>query len=496
MRLQIIAGNLVTLLVVGIVGFFLVKSQLTQGLAAQVDSEVTADQGQVNRLLRLSALEFVEQVEDRAITAPVTSVFGALDEDGRRRRAFDAATGVAAWFQDPQRNHGGRPDIVAITDNAGRVIARDVDINRMFGEQLTTRLPGLRDVLANGTTSHDAFKAEERLVLDVGMAPIRGTDGTVVGALVVGYDISNGVASALAELVQGDVAFVESGKVYSSSLTAPAANALTQVLEGPQQAATRSAQDGGTSTPFLAELSGTSYVGVVSTLPMVSSVKMAYVVLGNRSARLELAKSANVFLYLMLFGLVMMVGYGAFVANSVLDPIEDMEEGVLAVINGQADRRIEVDEEDFGGLAYRINQLIAMATGVSDEGSANGGAWEGEAGGSAAPAPGPVAALAAAAAAAAAPAASGGANDPIDDPALASRLAAESEEAYHARIFQEYVAAKRAAGEDVSAIPQDRFIQRLQGNAKNLAARHGVPQVRFQVQTDGSQVILRPVLIR
>mgnify|MGYP000914645628 CR=1 FL=1 len=116
MRLKIIAGNLVTLLVVGIVGFFLVKSQLTQGLAAQVDSEVTADQGQVNRLLRLSALEFVEQVEDRAITAPVTSVFGALDEDGRRRRAFDAATGVAAWFQDPQRNHGGRPDIVAITD--------------------------------------------------------------------------------------------------------------------------------------------------------------------------------------------------------------------------------------------------------------------------------------------------------------------------------------------------------------------------------------------
>ena len=87
-------------------------------------------------------------------------------------------------------------------------------------------------------------------------------------------------------------------------------------------------------------------------------------------------------------------------------------------------------------------------------------------------------------------------NDPIDDAAIAARLAAEPENAYHARVYQEYVAAKRSAGEDVSNIPQDRFLQRIQGNAKNLAQRHGVAQVRFQVQADGGQVILRPVLIR
>ena len=58
------------------------------------------------------------------------------------------------------------------------------------------------------------------------------------------------------------------------------------------------------------------------------------------------------------------------------------------------------------------------------------------------------------------------------------------------------MAAKEAAGENVSNITQDRFVQRLQANEKSLIKKHGCRMVRFQVQVKGTQVNLRPVIIQ
>ncbi|MCZ7678469.1 MAG: hypothetical protein M5U28_06735 [Sandaracinaceae bacterium] len=58
------------------------------------------------------------------------------------------------------------------------------------------------------------------------------------------------------------------------------------------------------------------------------------------------------------------------------------------------------------------------------------------------------------------------------------------------------MSAKEALGENVSNITKDRFVQRLQANEKSLLKKHGCRMVRFQVQTKGTQVNLRPVIIR
>jgi hypothetical protein len=84
----------------------------------------------------------------------------------------------------------------------------------------------------------------------------------------------------------------------------------------------------------------------------------------------------------------------------------------------------------------------------------------------------------------------------IDDPALASTLAAESEIAYNERIYREYVTAKQSLGENVANIPKERFSQRLKGRADALVQKHGCRMVRFQVSTENEQVVLRPVVIR
>lgn len=492
MRLKIIAGNLIAVLVSGLLAFYLVRAQLVSGLGAQVDEAIVGEQQLFAQTWKLTALEFVDQVRDRASTEAVVGAFAALDEDGRRRRAFEAAQAVAAWFQDPSRGRGGRPDIVAITDGAGKVIARDTDQNRMFGEVLTTSMPSLRRVLATGAAAHDAWRlGDENKVLRVAIAPIRSPEGTIIGGLVVGYDVTDTIATDAARLLGRDVAFLVEGRVYASSQTlsgAPAAD-LGRAITGPQRDALRAALAGATSSPLRLTLGDHERVGVLAQLPMMTAVPMAYAVLGDRTAAQELAGTANYILLLMGVALIIVIAYGFIVSNAILDPIEDIEEGVLAVINGRHDLRIEVEGEELGGLAYRVNQLINVFTGVSEGDEAGGSPPSGESWtGLESTVPG----------AGTMPAAPppGGANDPVDDPAIAASLAAEPEDAYYARVFAEYVTAKQANGEDVSSIPQDKFVARLKGQAQSLATRHGVASVRFLVHAADGQVAMRPVLIR
>jgi HAMP domain-containing protein len=201
----------------------------------------------------------------------------------------------------------------------------------------------------------------------------------------------------------------------------------------------------------------------------------------------------NVILVLMVLGAVLVIAYGFVIGNTIMRPIEEIEEGVLAVINGRTDTRLEVASPELGGLAFRINQLLNVFTGTAESTEDEQGRvsmppsaadWKDAAFADAAvPAP-------------ASKAASSNPDEPIEDPALAARLGAEDEAAYSKRIYDEYVAAKQKLGENVSNIPQDRFLQRLGARGTALAQKHGCRLVRFHVETGNDQVVLRPVLIR
>ena len=502
MRLKIIAGNLVAVLLLGLVSYFVVRSDLELQLSNRVSGQIGNDQALLDRSLRILALDFVSQVKQRAGDADVKLVFTALDEEGRRTRAFEATERSSAWLGDPARGSRGRPDIVVITDDSGKVLARNADRNRMYGSRLDTALPAVSGTLRDGESRHDVWKkVDEGKVLEVAAAPIRSEEGTIVGTLVVGYDLSNGLAQSEGKTLGGrDVAFLADGKVYSSSFTENVAKQLRAYLFGDAAAATTAAMNGAASGAWKAKLGDSDYVGVLAPLPMAGTSKVAYAVLANRTdaVRVVAESTDTVILLTVIFALVVL-GYGFMIGNSIVKPIEEIEEGVLAVINGNTDLRLDTNNADYGGLAYRINQLLNVFTGVSEgDGEDDQGrvsnvhqeAWKDSAfsdGGAAGGAAG---------ASAPAGAGAGAAGEAIDDPALAAKLSAEPEEAYYKRVFAEYVAAKKAAGESVANIPEDRFTQRLKGNEQALVKKHGCKAVRFQVQKSGGQVSLQPVLIR
>ncbi|MDB4974445.1 MAG: hypothetical protein JWN48_2786 [Myxococcaceae bacterium] len=502
MRLKIIAGNLVAVLLLGLVSYSVVGSDLRHDVMSKLLAQIGNDQVLLDRSLRLTALEFVDDVKTRASDSDIRAVFTALDEDGRRTRAYEAAERSAGWFGDPARGPRGRPLIVAVTDDTGKVLARDADRNRMYGSKLDSSLPAVRSTLRDGESRHDVWKKDdEGKLIEFAVAPIRDDSSQVVGTLVVGYDISNGLAQSEGKRLGGrDVAFLVDGKVYSSSLNETLAKKLGSFWFGEAKDVTAQALGGTVSQPWVTTAGDSEFAGVLAPLPEARSTRVVYAVLADRTeGAKEAASPTKIILALTLVFSLVVLAYGFMVGNTIVRPIEEIEEGVLAVINGNTEVRLDTSNADLGGLAYRINQLLNVFTGVSeaaaedddDQGppAASNADWKDtDAFADGQPS-------SAAVAGAPAPAAAPAGVEPIDDPALAAKLEREPEAAYYKRVFDEYATAKRANGEAFN-VPEDRFTQRLKGNEQAVAQKYGARAVRFAVQTRGGQVLLSPVLIK
>jgi hypothetical protein len=78
------------------------------------------------------------------------------------------------------------------------------------------------------------------------------------------------------------------------------------------------------------------------------------------------------------------------------------------------------------------------------------------------------------------------------DPDAIRALAAEPAAQYYARIYREYIAAKRALGEQTDHITEQAFTTRIQGMEQDMAAKHG-RTVRYQVQARSKEVVLLAV---
>ena len=483
MRLKLIAGNLVIVLLVGLGSYLVVRTQLRSELSRRLEDSIGDDSELFARSWRADGARLAEGVGNRATSNSVRNVFTALGEANQRRRAFEAAQEVSKWFQDPARGRGERPHIVAVIDETGRVIARDTDRNRMYGDPLLSSVPVLRRVLQRGASKYGVWAYQDKL-LQVGVAAVRNDQGGVVGALLVGYDLSNGFAKQEARLIGHDLLFVMGERIYSTSTAVDVRDALQDALYSPPlDNGTLAALQGKPTLPWMTTLSGDEYVGITAALPMARGVEAAYVILADHAKHTALAGIANMILWLTLLGIAGVAIYGYIIANSLMDPIEQMEDDILAVINGRGDIRLDVDTPELGGLSYRVNQMINLFTGVAEEDEegravTSSGGWESVSASNSGSASGP----------------SARSRVTADDPE-ASALAAVPEGQYYAQLYKDYVAAKQAVGEDVSSISETRFIERIKGNAAHLIKKHEAQMVRFKVETIGNQVNLKPVVI-
>lgn len=479
MRGKIIGFFSIVVLLVGVLAFALMRATL--GDASNREDSSRAVTAAVTQL-ELEALR-IERWLAAQTTARVAlrNLFDAGTPEARSKTATDAADALNEAAKRDPVFATAVPAIVVIVDAKGVVVGRNGSA-LMRGDKLGERHPAMVETVAAGATGSDVWLSPQHSEqLLASYAPIRDAQGAVVGGVAVGTPLSDERLGQTASGTSGSMLFaaVPSGdKLEVVAKTAGADADLVSALRSPE--ATASGRQA-VEAAGVVELGGLSksFFGSARRLSGYGDGKRAVIMAVTRakvigSVGTLLGPLAGV----LALGLILTVLCGYLLDSYISRPISDLEEGLLAIINGQRDLRFEIEHPVLGGLVFRINSLLNELLGVTEDTTDEDGR--------ASIAPSSTAftdALNVDERFASASAA---------DVADSGKLRDEPSEEYYRRVFDEYTRAKRSVGDPVDHITLGGFTRRLQQSERELQTKHGKPY-RFEIKLEDKEIVLLAV---
>ena len=466
MRNKIIAVNAVIVLIVGLLAFAIVRTQLSGATSSTEQLKKSAQQDAlgVAARLQLDGLRAERWLATKAAEPTTKAVLGKATPDARADAARQLSDQLAT--QAPG-TLGLKPAMVAVVDSSGKMIGRN-GTNISGGDDITATYPAFKDALAKTAPGSDVWTDAKRADSYIASyTPVRDDGGRVM-MLVFGVALNDALARATGGSAGRGVLLVNAnGDVLANTQTSE--DVKKTVKEGAADVknalATSNVVGGGSGDTFYAAAPldgfGLKQTAVVAVAPTTLLEGTSSIPLGILGA--------------MVLGLILVVAAGWFLGSYISGPIAMLEEGLLAILNGQSDKRFELDHAELGGLAFRIDQLLNQLMGVEEDNTDEEGRV------SKAPAP-------------ANQAQQGYGIDPSYIGGIPSSNPGTGEPAdqYYNRLYNEYIAAKKGLGEDTAAITPDIFKQRIQGMEQDMLQKHGKP-VRYQVQVNGREVQLLAV---
>ncbi len=484
MKIGLIAAGILLAFTAGM--YLSVTSDLKASASRTVHDKVSRAQRLYHQISRVKGLDFAHMVAERARKPAVVAVAEIPEEIGRREAAYQECEVLNAALQKESR----KADILAILDSTGKVLARDLNPNAMHGEDLRAKFPAVERAL-KGEAVKDVWTLSNRMT-QVALAPITKPDGTIVGALLIGYVLSSKQALEERDLLGVDIGYFHGGKLHGSSFVAEGTGDSakedvnkTQLLgallfQSPEKYGDAALQKGAPTEIFTANLEGQEYAAVAAPLPgNLDDKTSGVVVLASISDGLESVDAAG--MRLLAFGLVAIVialGVGSTTAKRFIKPLDKIELGVAEIINGNIDYTFKPVGPDFEGLSNGLNVMLARLLGrdepsedAVEEEEGEGKKWKSEqmnieeGDGS-----------------------SGGAST--------AAMAQEGEAAYYPRLFNEYVTALRNLGKPAQGVSVPAFMAKLRLCEAGLKQKWSCRMVRFQMVTSGDQVAFRAVKIQ
>jgi hypothetical protein len=479
MRGKIIAVFTVVVLLVGGLSFALTRYTL---------GDLSDNEGAPRALAAASAQLQVEglvlerwlasQVLDPKVREPYNA--------GTPSARAEGATAVANRLRDAASSASElaslAPALVVMVDAKGVVLGRNGS-PLMRGDDLGTLYPPLRAGLDKGLTGSDVWvnRSRNEQVL-ASWAPIRNAEGAVIGGAVVGTPLNDERLSITSDRTSGGMLVVAvrggDGLDLVAKSTGTPADLVSAFGASP-------AKDGA-----LQALSSGQVVDL-GGLPgsyKASSVALAGYGDGRRAVLISAAAQQTSgtlgqllwpALLVILLGVGLVVVAGHLLDQYISQPISELEDGLLAIMNGKTDRRFEIEHSELGGLVFRLNSLLNQLLGVQEDDTD-------EAGRSVRSPPTATDFQEALAVDERIAALSSG--EVVD----AKALREESDESYYSRIFDDYIAAKRSLGDPVDHITKEDFIGKIMASEREMAAKHGKP-VRYKVEVSEKQVTLLAV---
>jgi len=200
-------------------------------------------------------------------------------------------------------------------------------------------------------------------------APVRGSDGQIIGAAIVGTPLSDERLLRTSELTSGQVLILGTGAqnnveiVASSAKTAPA---VASASDGSVHAAAQGALSTGNVTAADVDVNGFTYGA--SPLDGYGDGRRAVLL---AAVPASLVESVGGLLWPVFgvagLGVLLVIAAGFMLGNYISRPISEIEDGLLAIINGNSDLRFQLEHAELGGLVFRINSLLNALMGVPED---------------------------------------------------------------------------------------------------------------------------------
>lgn len=480
MRLKIILPHVLVMLLVGLTSFLLVRRNLTTSSDPGVVRGVVEREAQgAAAVLQIQLLRSERWLfENGGVEALRERLSTSIDDKARREKVTGALNDLKRMAGEAKGVFADPPDLVVLVAKDGKAVGRNEDTQTYVGDDLGGSYPLLVTAAKEGHTGSDlwiAAKFSHKHL--VSYAPIRDKDGSPLGLVCFAWSLSDG---RVAKLTDGAVALVvvegDAPKTKAKANDAAAPGFATE-LEG-------------SNKDFVLRALKNSQDSAANAQLAMAAAALRNVGSGDRAAIAVARKVAGIdspegilwpILALSGIGMVFMIMAGGILGGYVTEPIGRMEETLLqittALTTGEGtNARIEIEHPELGGLATRINQLLNTVLGVEEDTTDDEGRPS-------------------------APPARQHFQDALaveggqsSDAGLAAQLAAEPEAAYYARLYREYIEAKKANGESVDGITEPVFVERIKGMERDQAGKLG-RAVRYAVQRGEGKVSLLAVPI-
>lgn len=480
MRWKIIVVNAGIVVVVALLSYVLLSTSLSDVVAnrGQQKREVAQALRAGDAQLALDALRLERWLGERAHTDPVRNVFSAGTAEARS----ESATAEANKLRDEAVAEPDfarmAPSLVLFVDKQGVALGRNGSA-LMRGDKMAAAYPSLGEALKTGHTASAIWlnrSRQEQMLASY--APVRGADGSVIGAVIVGTPLNDERLGRTSDLTSGHLLIFGILKGKQLELVANSGHGDSDVLTAATQSNVTQAVQNSISTNSVAAADTVAADHVFGAVPVVGYQSRNRAVLISAVPASLVGSMVGVLWPVFgvgALGLLLVIAGGILLANYIDAPLSEIEEGLLAIMNGRTDLRFQIEHAELGGLVFRLNSLLNALMGVAEDTTDDEGR----------PSRPPSAtdfqeALSVDESSVAAQNVDSGA---------AAQLAAEPSQQYYRRLFNEYIAAKRQIGDPVDQITEQAFVARIQGSEQEMAAKHGRP-VRYQVQVRDNAVVL------
>jgi hypothetical protein len=481
MRIKIIAVNALIVAIVGLLSFLLVRSSLSAAtgnkdtLAAEAQNDVN---GAAARL-QLDGLRAERWLAAAAAEPATGDAFAKATPGAKADAATKRCDDLVSKMKNAPLFDRNVPTLVALVDTSGKVVGRN-NSNLGRGDDLAASYPGLKATLTTGQSGSDLWYEHDNYLASY--VAVHDDQGKPIGALVIGRPL-NDTLSRVSESTTGRalVVVVPKGDVFSV------------IAHSAQQTGTLDDAVNKDALELLKNSLAHQQTDVVRAVDiLVAAAPLPALEDGKRGLLVAAAPASLIadptgialppIMGSLALGVLMVIVAGWLLGNYITQPVNMLEEGLLAILNGQTDKRFELDHAELGGLAFRIDQLLNQLMGVEEDTT--------DAEGRVSMAPN--AANFTDALAVDDKRMTQQQGEGTMDPDAIRRLSQEPPPQYYGRIYREYIAAKKAIGEATDHIAEQAFAARIQAMEQEAAAKYGRP-VRYQVQARAKEVVLLAV---